>query len=334
MKNIIYIMLMAVSFAIASCTKPFDPGFDEEPVIFLEAFPGADADHVKFRILPAYSKSNTAMMPPFNPVIRFTVNGKDTDVTCIDAESGTYKADHKALPGEKMAITVTSEGFTEIYAETVIPEPFPNRVIDYRYEDYGTRTFNVLYITFEHTDSRCYGIQILHERTSELPSGPQVHTYRYSGSTYSDYYDIVPASMKGMVIDLYGESMSSWNGASFEEGTCTLSLLPTTYGYADMDSYDSFFVQEGESKLYDEEGNEIGIYRYVDRNRLLLYTMTDEFYKYKAAKEMEDSNSGVLGGLAPSNYCYSNVNGGFGAFAGVSCVETDWITKEFIESNR
>jgi hypothetical protein len=40
-----------------------------------------------------------------------------------------------------------------------------------------------------------------------------------------------------------------------------------------------------------------------------------------------------MGFIAPSSYCYSNIDNGYGAFAGVTIVETDWITKEFIENN-
>ena len=45
-------------------------------------------------------------------------------------------------------------------------------------------------------------------------------------------------------------------------------------------------------------------------------------------------NAGFVAGLAPSNFCYSNIENGYGAFAGVCRVETDWITQDFIENNR
>jgi hypothetical protein len=62
--------------------------------------------------------------------------------------------------------------------------------------------------------------------------------------------------------------------------------------------------------------------------------MSEEFYKYRVASEYQKDYSTFTGFIAPSNYCYSNVENGFGAFAAVNVVETDWITKEFIENNR
>ena len=111
---------------------PFDLDYDETPVIFLEAFPGADPDYIKLKIEPAYSKSNSAELPPFNPVIVFEVDGNPVQVECVDVELGNYIAHHKPMPGEKMKVSVTSEGFVGITAETVIPDAFPKRKIDYR----------------------------------------------------------------------------------------------------------------------------------------------------------------------------------------------------------
>ena len=50
--------------------------------------------------------------------------------------------------------------------------------------------------------------------------------------------------------------------------------------------------------------------------------------------ELIEDNADMFAGLAPSNFCYSNIVGGYGIFGGVSIVETDWITPEFIEKNR
>ena len=36
MKNIIYLLLATFVLGVTSCIKPFDPEFDENPVIFLE----------------------------------------------------------------------------------------------------------------------------------------------------------------------------------------------------------------------------------------------------------------------------------------------------------
>ena len=78
----------------------------------------------------------------------------------------------------------------------------------------------------------------------------------------------------------------------------------------------------------------IDSYPGVSHTKLLLYTMSPEFYKYAVAQELILDNADFFAGIAPSNFCYSNIKGGYGAFAGIYRVETDWITREFIENNR
>ena len=61
MKIFRYILLILVSMSAVSCFYAFDLDFDDEPVIYLESFPGA-TDMVVFKIDPAYSYSNEASL--------------------------------------------------------------------------------------------------------------------------------------------------------------------------------------------------------------------------------------------------------------------------------
>ena len=119
-----------------------------------------------------------------------------------------------------------------------------------------------------------------------------------------------------------------------KEREASFAIVPQTYGYIDLQSYDSFFVQEGKTMMYDDYGNELGVVKYMSCNKLIMFTMSEEFYKYKVAYQFQADYDGFLSFVAPTNYCYSNIENGYGAFAGISIVETDWITKEFIENNR
>ena len=338
MKQFIYIFL--TFFAAVSCMTPFDLDYDETPVIFLEAFPGADPDYIKLKIEPAYSKSNSAELPPFNPVIVFEVDGSPVQVEWVDAELGNYIAHHKPMPGEKMKVSVSSEGFVGITAETVIPDAFPKRKIDYRLVESGLgRYSSVLYITPESIDPKwCYGIQFLNEYSYEDLSGPKTRIYKYAGRLFPDsdegFDELVPMSASAMSLELQGGYLWAWDGDQLDGNSCVFSLQPVTTWTSESEMYDSFFVNSGEYIIHDDEGNEVGVGEYVDRNKVLLYTMTDEFYKYKVANELESDYVGIVGIIAPANFCYSNINNGYGAFAGIHIVETDWITKEFIENNR
>ena len=318
---------------------PFDPQYEEKPIIFIEAYPGAAPDYIGIRIMPAYSKSNTPEMTPFQPDITFEINGETVEVECVDTEEGLYKVTYSPQPGDIMSISVTSEGFSSAYAETAIPNAFPERKIDYRQVKSGVDSYdNVLYVTpSDISVAYAYGLQICSDTIYEYPTGTERHIYRYAGNLYplkDDFDDMVPVSLDAFDINLYGEYLWAWEGKALNNGENVFSVVPATYGYVDLSTYDSFFVQEGKTMIYDEQGNETGVVPYIHRNKLLLYTMSEEFYKYRTAYEFQTDYDGVIGFAAPANYCYSNIDNGYGAFAGICIIETDWITKEFIENNR
>lgn len=338
MKFCRYILTVLTAFALWSCTIPFDLDLDDDPVIFLESFPGLD-DCVSFRIKPAYSKSNSAKYPEFDPQIVFTVNGKEISVYPYEGEGKDvpdYIADYKAVPRDKMRVEVTCEGFESIYAETVIPDAFPQRKIDYRKEDLGDRELNVIYVIPDNDPQKffAYGVQIFEEETNHLPDTTLVTSRSYTGNQITDYYDMAPRSLEGMKVDLGGNTMAVWKAGSYAGYNDKFLMALDGYSFNGQDTFSLLYVHDGERYIYDDYGNQTGTYTYSSRSKLRLFSLSEEFYKYAVAQELIGDNADFVAGLAPSNFCYSNVIGGYGAFAGVSCVETDWLTEEFIENNR
>lgn len=336
MKKIIYVFMLLICMASTSCITAFDPDFEETPVIYLEAFPGKDADVVEFKIQPGYSRSNTPEILPFKPEIIFEVNGNVIPVECVDVEEGLYVAAYTSVPGDKLSVSVSSEGFTGIFAQTSIPAPFPQRKIDYIKEQSGLNEYdNVLSVTFSGADPECaYGMYIWNEVEYYLESGTEVqsYTYTYSGQIYPDPSDSnigpVPPSLDAMELFFDDAWFWAWDGKKLDSQSCTLSIKPRYNS-----SYESFFETHGETEVYDEEDIAHKA-QYLEHNKIMLMTMSEEFYKYQVAQQLESDFSGLLGFIAPTSYCYSNINDGYGAFAGMSLTETDWITKELIENNR
>lgn len=309
--------------------QPFDLKLDDNPVIVLEAFPGAE-DMVVFKITPAYSYSNSAVRPEFKPEITFMVNGNQIPVVlnkdyCMSTkyENTYYVADYKPVPGDEMSVEVSSEGFRTIYAQTSIPESFPERKIDFRQVGAGDNIYNVLYVSFkDNRDSdMSYGIQVHTEKVYTHPDGRiETEVRKSAGYQIVDDYDIMVSGNNGMTInfngwtlDAYSSQISGWDDDTFNGKDAELSMA--VYG-----GYDDFFEYEEGSLL--------------SHNKLILYTFSPEFYKYVIAQDMISENSDFIAGLAPTNFCYSNIKNGYGVFAGVYCVETEWITREMIESGR
>lgn len=350
MKILDYIYMSVAAMVCVSCVVPFDLKLEDDPVIFLESFPGTE-DKVVFRIHPAYSYSNSAETPEFIPEISFLVNDREVPVVlnacnCMgeDYPAECYVADYRPVPGDRMSVEVTAPGFKGVSAQTTVPEAFPERRIDYRKVVIGDRNYNVVYVTFEddRRDGLAYGLQIHEETTCFFSDGESAtYAYPYAGWQIYDDYDFAPHSLEGM--RLYfdgwqmggGSSLAGWDSRSFSGSTRTLSTSVQAVGTGEISAHDSFYEHYIEGDRYSEDGEEIiGTYTGVIHNKLVLYTMTDEFYKYAVAQELVQDNSNVIAGIAPSNFCYSNVRNGYGAFAGVYKVETEWITPEFIEENR
>ena len=333
-----------MAFAAASCMKPFDPKLDDEPIIYLEAFPGVE-DVVVFNIQPGYAYSNTALKPEFKPEIHFTVNGEDIPVVLNEGSrfgdrfpETSYVADYKPVPGDRMTVEVHSEGFSSIYAQTSIPQPFPERKIDYRVVQTAERDYNVIFVSFKDDADipLAYGMQIHEETTYYKPDvEPETYYYLYAGDQIADDYEFAPQSFEGITMNFNGWSVqrgdyiAGWDDELFAGQDKTISMVVNSYGPAD-----SFFEHTFDNPLYDESGEVIGNCPGISHNKLLLYTMSPEFYKYAVAQELILDNADFFAGIAPSNFCYSNIKGGYGAFAGIYRVETDWITREFIENNR
>ena len=330
-----------------SCIQPFDLEYEDEAIIYLTAFPGVE-DKVVFTIQPAYSLSNSARRPEFKPDITFSVN--ETVIPVLRNTGGRfgteypeecYIADYKPVPGDELTVSVVAEGFRSVSARTSIPQPFPERKIDYRQVKVGETDYNVLYVTFK-DDARttyAYGLQILCEWIYYWPGEePEVSAMSYAGAQIADDFTMAPQSLDGMGLYFNGWSVSTydtvacWSDGTFNGEEKTLSMTVRTNTW--QDGYDVFFEHESQQHRYDENGEIVATGTALEHNKLVMYAMTEEFYKFAVAQELASENAGFVAGLAPSNFCYSNIENGYGAFAGVCRVETDWITQDFIENNR
>ena len=345
MKLLKYIYILAASLLILSCTKPFDLGFEDSPAIFLESFPGVE-DMVVFSIKPAYSYSNSATRPDFNPEIVFKVNGKEVPVVlntgfCMSEKyfEDMYVADYKPAPGDKMTVEVSSEGFMPVSARTTIPAPFPDRKVSYRPVTFGGRELNVISVRFlDDGKTDCaYGMQVYKESVITNEDGTEnISVTVYAGEQPSVDFDFAPASMDGIRIDFNGwyidhdhsYTVAGWDDDIFNGEEAELSM--TVHAYS---GYESFFEWEQKNGYFDNDGVFQGFSTELYHNKLVLYTMSEEFHNYVVAQALVYENAGFFAGLAPSNFCYSSVEGGYGAFAGVYCVDTPWLTKEFIQNN-
>lgn len=185
-------------------------------------------------------------------------------------------------------------------------------------------------------DTDCaYGLQIMEESLVYLTDGSVMESrFRYAGYSLSDLYTDSPETLSGMNVPFNGwllqpESyddgyMAVWDDDVFNGKNTSLSM--SVQGL----SYGSFFENETVRDMT-VDGASVRC-RVLNHNKLLLYSLSDDFYRYAVAQDIVGDNASIEYGLAPSNFCSSNVTNGYGIFAGIWRVETDWITKESIEN--
>ena len=67
------------------------------------------------------------------------------------------------------------------------------------------------------------------------------------------------------------------------------------------------------------------------RYKILLYSFTEEFYRYMAALDYQDGNAYAMYGIIPMKLSFTNVSGGCGILAGWSMRESDWFEMDFFK---
>lgn len=66
------------------------------------------------------------------------------------------------------------------------------------------------------------------------------------------------------------------------------------------------------------------------RYRFIVYSVSESFYRYSLARYKSRSDFLAMMGLAPANFAWSNVKGGFGVCAAINGIQTDWYTDDTI----
>ena len=346
MRRLIYILGYALMVVVLfSCEEKFDLRMKGDNMIFVESYPGVE-DFIALRVGPAVSLNSDYDVSGFSPDVKLMVNGDMVAVEYLrqgdslrGIPAGYYVADYAPVPGDRVNVTVSADGFETVESETVVPDSFGDYKLEYLVYDSSVDTkvmdmeivdginYNLrLKVKLDIQDSPvagdAYGIQFVRELDYlvEYPDSIQRDTtLYYQSGQVPDMSDNPLLPQTGTVIDVNfnGISCDSYDGVTMfmdRKFNGQYATLEAEVRFNEDHTYSYVDYQEQEVKVTSK-------YRY----KIRIYKFTPDFSRYAYAQNQIDNNLFGEIGLAPAGYAYSNIKNGAGILAGALMLETDWL---------
>ncbi len=344
-RNIIFIITLALF--MSSCEYELDfSGDDKTRRLFVLGIPGSsDTTVVRLHSTIPTGDRNSCPLPLDDARVSLFVNGDEVvmdraDETVPSLPEGSFYTLYPVKPGDKVEVRASAEGAEPVWAESSVPELFPESevVMDVERNSYGSPdglTFSARFKDDPDVENY-YGIQVLlrRERYSyTIESGYTIDGYEYELADswrYSDSENALYPFQKPMIVSYksgidifvsYGSNaMLVYNDRAFENGEGYIEFLA---------KYEEDRVEVGtwlNGVLQDEKG-------YRCSYKVLLYRLSPELYNFIRADSILYGNISILIAAAPPSYVYTNIRGGVGVFGGISVTETDWIPNVKYENN-
>ena len=244
--------------------------------------------------------------------ISFWLNGEERKVTSVvsDTQSGgSFFVLGRLEEGDDISVRVKLPDGKTVSAVTEVPSPFPLKKVRIKeVEAYGTRA-----VRFE--------VTLQDRRTTEDYYGVKVlYRYPYDGLDLDETKDPVSCTLmlntdnEPLLNDRFGvddvfhlsddfyQHLYIWNDRKIDGREYTLSLD---------------FLLDNKDALRMSEGNPLF--------KLVLYSLSEDLYKYLKSVNALNNNDLGKAGLAPVHKKYTKVVTGLGIVAGCNVYETDWM---------
>ena len=322
-------MLALAAFLPWACEREFDPKLsDSDNQLLLEGVVAGDGGIrlTLSRVTPIGAsylvRTNDFMVEE----ISVTADGRSVKAQKQDAQHWFVAGEN--APGSSLELSIRAYDAGALRARTTVP---PRPVIDgaevtlaESQEDEGTVVQIALSLGEEIRPEDRFGLFVDREMTTVVVT-PQGEEYTYSnilnlGQTLPTEDAYLERLMQGKArMDIKfspdgkdGEQMLMLHGADLQDGKIS-----------------AFYATKADHRVELLPGYK-STTRY--RFRCRLYRLSPELYSYLAAQYNKDNAGTSRYGLAPANYNYSNVQGGYGVFGAISpCAETPWLGNALVE---
>lgn len=330
-------MMVAAAFvSVLSCEKEFKlKGLDTHPRAFIEFLPCGD-DSSMVKVLRAYpsqmmidDKELSSIVEDASAAVNIAVDGTPVE-TKNDGRSLAY-VHRKFNPGERVTVKVDLGEGCVAESETVIPPAIANFKFSRIDEDVVMDYYAEQYPEY-------MAIIPDYRTTKETTDEAGVTTTNVYGGAYvmhfnTEYRNEVTGEMVSRLHSLYyGQSrIYYWKDSDAEKigngwHRMRFPIYSDVY-YSNRSEYEnhnghwSFDESTGQNVFINEIFHIVETHDY----EFHIYGIHEDLYRYmNNQKDMEDNEYGQMG-LAPTVFNWTNVNGGFGIVAGMSCVSTGWF---------
>lgn len=306
-----------ICFAAASCEYEYYPeNLSDEGKIYLHCVPEAGSP-VEILAAVAYPIIVGDGYVSPSPVLTLKVNGESVALSLDGEHSPKFKGESKYVSdcivneGDVVEVYASADGLDAVSSRTVVPEavpPFVTEVAKVQTDknppmQLGTSMDNALKFTLRmnplEKDS-WYGVQVV-KRVGFYPEEGMTEPE----SEETGYSDILVWENEDMI-------------SAREEDVWVM------YGDGIMQIFDVEAGAEGALEVYvPYMSSEGGIYD-VDYN-LLIYRMSEEFYRYARSVYMQYLRYGILMAFTHPSHQYTNVVGGVGFVGAIDIYESGYI---------
>ncbi len=334
------ILIFLLTLVVSSCEYELDfSGYDRTGRLFVFGMPGSsDTTVVRLNSTIPIGDRNSLPLPLDDAQVSLVVNGEEVvmkraDEAVPSLPEGCFYTLHPLSPGDRVEVRAAAEGAEPVWAESVVPEMFPEYQLAMEVvmsaDNYPVDLIFSVSFKGDPDVSDHYAMQVCQRKeyyNYSIDSGyeyPGNYEYEYIGYEVGDDSDDGLYPFRKPIIVNYNPikglylyenaPMVIFNEDTSENGEETLEFLA---------DYSSDMVTQG---TFDENGVLIEGKGYHISYKMILYRLSDELYNFIRANEILDVNLPVLVGAAPPSYLYTNIRGGVGVFGGISVTETDWI---------
>lgn len=306
-------MLLAACL-LCSCESSFSLKLDETAdKILVEAyFSQEDTTFLHFHRAVGFNGAKKASDDISMTKVEMSIGGVPADVVRM-SDTRWYTLAKLGNRSERIVLSAQAENTASVSASTTVPDaPEVSAYgLDMDEDEFGSYLRLDIEMPEVPSEDSFFAVAVMKEVT-------------YSRGNWSDtrYYSMEPTMRtldNTLLANLWGGNYITffYPDKVGEFDNCRMTVFG---GSEFVGKTYSYYMTPGKDGLQDD-----GQTMQTTRYKAFFFRITADFYNYQKAKYSAENNRLAGAGFCPPNFSYSNVNGGYGIFAGLSWVETEWM---------
>lgn len=339
-------LILALVPAAVSCKFNFEVTNDSAPAVFVNFVSSPDRAVIGLSYASPLGV-DVVDFPDVEPTsVKVSVNGRQVVTDELEFEWKDVNGGHSLQPGDDVSVHIDSKGLPSVSAATVMPSAhsLSEFVLTPSVAD-GVRV-NVfdLKLDSQPSDNEWTGISIMRVTRTGSPddSGEGDGFAFYSpvlpvtGASLSSEIEVAQTHFSNSDMRVYQSNSHPFGSSddliltlfparAFKEGALSLFEMELTYAGGEPD------LNISEDEVIPDEEYE------ADSNvfyEVAVMGVSEDFYRYCLAQHKSRSDFLARMGLAPAQFAWSNVNGGFGLCGAINPISCSWAESAVLTESR